>query len=289
MQPKETRKERWIRKLLNRYRLVILNEDTFEEQLYFRLSRLNVLIISILLVSLIAVGVFSVIAYTPIKEYIPGYASSQIRQQAIENYLQVDSLQFEYEQNLRYLNSIKSALKGEVELASLNRDSVLQDTFQRRLPETFRIEQDSILRAEVEREDKYNYFETENQSNFESFFPPVQGIVSNAFDAASRHFAVDIAVDEGAPVKAIATGTAILAEWTAETGYVLILKHPEDLLSVYKHNQALYVKQGDVVKAGQVIAAAGNTGELTTGWHLHFELWVEGYPINPEDVIDFTE
>jgi len=289
MQPKETRKKRWIRKLLNRYRLVILNEDTFEEQLYFRLSRLNVLIILILLVSLIAVGVFSLIAYTPIKEYIPGYASSQIRQQAIQNYLEVDSLQFEYEQNLRYLNSIKSALRGEIDFNELNQESIARDTFDRKFPETVKIIQDSILRAEVAREDKYNYFQEDNQAAPNTFFPPVQGIVTNGFDAESRHFAVDIAVEEGTPIKAIATATVILAEWTAQTGYVLILKHPNDLLSVYKHNQELYVEQGDVIKAGQVIAAAGNTGEFSTGWHLHFELWVEGYPINPEDVIDFTE
>lgn len=289
MQQKETRKQRWIRKLLNRYRLVILNEDTFEEQLHFRLSRLNVMIMSILLVTMISFGVFSLIAYTPIKEYIPGYASSQIRQQSLENYLKVDSLQFAYEQNLRYLNSIKSALRGELDLTSLNRDSILKDTFQRRLPETFRTQEDSLLRAEVEQEDRYNFFESDASTTVNTFFPPVQGIVSNGFDAATSHFAVDIAVEEGAPIKAIATGTVILAEWSAQTGYFIILKHPEELLSVYKHNKEVYVNQGDVVTEGQVIAAAGNTGELSTGWHLHFELWVEGYPINPEDVIDFTE
>jgi len=118
-------------------------------------------------------------------------------------------------------------------------------------------------------------------------FPPVSGTISESYDVKSKHYAVDIVVEENTPIKATADGTVIFAEWTAQTGYVILIEHSSGLISVYKHNASLTKSQGDLVKAGEVIATAGNTGELTTGPHLHFELWSDGYPVNPTNFIDF--
>ncbi len=148
--------------------------------------------------------------------------------------------------------------------------------------------EDSILRAKVDKEDKYNLFESAiSASNF-VLFPPVNGTISEAYNVKEKHYAVDIVVAKNTPVKATADGTVIFAEWTAETGYVVIIEHSYELISVYKHNASLTKEQGDLVKAGEVIAMAGNSGEYSTGPHLHFELWSRGYPINPTNFIDFN-
>ena len=115
----------------------------------------------------------------------------------------------------------------------------------------------------------------------------MKGTVSEGYNPEEKHYAVDIVTAKDAPVKATADGTVIFAEWTAETGYVIILEHKNGLISVYKHNASLAKEQGELVKAGEVIATAGNTGELSTGPHLHFEIWSEGYPIDPANFIDF--
>jgi murein DD-endopeptidase MepM/ murein hydrolase activator NlpD len=150
-----------------------------------------------------------------------------------------------------------------------------------------RNKEDSLLRDKVSKEDKFNVFETEAIASNFVLFPPVNGTISAGYSIEDKHFAVDISVPKDTPVKAVADGTVIFAEWTADTGYVLILEHSQALISVYKHNQSLNKSQGDLVKAGEVIATAGNTGEYSTGTHLHFELWSKGYPVNPTNFIDF--
>ena len=144
------------------------------------------------------------------------------------------------------------------------------------------------MRAEVEKEDKFNVFE---QAVFEgdfTLFPPVKGIVSQTFDANTKHFAVDIAADKNQSVKSVADGRVIFSEWTAETGFVIIIEHKFSLISVYKHNASLLKKQGDFVTAGEVIALTGDTGEFSTGTHLHLELWSDGNPIDPQEFINFN-
>ena len=147
---------------------------------------------------------------------------------------------------------------------------------------------DSLLRLEVIQEDKYNVIPNDLSKVKYLLYPPAIGPISQAYDAENKHFAVDIALKEYDPVMAVANGTVIFSEWTIETGYVIIVKHDYGLLSVYKHNSSLEKTQGDLVKAGEVIAKAGNTGEFSTGWHLHFELWIDGYSVDPSDFIDFS-
>ncbi len=288
MAKKESKSKQIVNKLVNRYRMVIINEQTFEEQLQFRLSRLNVIIFSVLLLTLIGTLAAALIAFTPIKEYIPGYDSTTIRKTATENYLMTDSLILANQKNIQYLNAIKSALSGEVNFAEppqINEESAEKAATQEYT--TKRIKEDSLLRAIVAQEDKYNVaISNTDKTNF-LLFPPAKGLISQAFSPEDKHYAVDIVLEENTPIKSVAEGTVIFAEWTAQTGYVIMVEHPYSLLSIYKHNASLTKEQGDRVVTGEVIATAGNTGEFSTGWHLHFELWMDGYPIDPKNFFDF--
>ena len=286
---KKGRKRKDIkRKILHKYLLVILNESTFEEKISFKLSRLNVFITgSLFIIGLIGLTTL-LIAFTPLREYIPGYSSTQLKRQATELTYQTDSVVRALNYTNKYLDNIQMVLKGDIENNEMNRDSLFE---QFKLdPSTIDltpIREDSVLRAAVALEDKYNLFENGKGNNSLVLFTPVSGTVSQKYDSRKKHYAVDVVAVKDTPVKAVAAGTVIFSEWTAETGYVIILKHKNELLSVYKHNGSLNKGQGDIVRAGEVIASVGNTGELTTGPHLHFELWAEGSPVNPLDYIDF--
>lgn len=286
---KERKKEKkFARKLLHKYRLVVLNEDTFQERFAIKLTRLNVfVIVSLTTIGLVAATIF-LIAFTPLREFIPGYSSTKLKRKATELSFRTDSLQRVISINEKYFSSIKRVLTGDVKTVEFNKDSILNaasaETVQLKVKPT---KQDSLLREKVDKEDKYNLFESAISSSNFVLFPPVNGNISESYNLKEKHFAVDIIVAKNTPVKSTADGTVIFAEWTAETGYVVIIEHSNDLISVYKHNSSLTKEQGDVVKAGEVIAMAGSTGEFTTGPHLHFELWSKGYPINPTNFIDF--
>ena len=287
MAKKQKRGKKIRSKLLHKYRLVVLNEDTFEERFSFKLNRLNVFVFSTIFAVLLIVLTTVLIAFTPLREYIPGYSSTSLKKKATELTLKTDSLEQVLNVNQQYIASIRKVLSGDVKTINFNKDSILEaaqnDIEALDLSPS---KKDSLLRTKVEREDKYNPLEDRNSLNF-TLFPPVKGTISEPYNIEEKHYAVDVVTTKNAPVKAVADGTVIFAEWTAETGYVLILKHQSSLLSVYKHNASLNKEQGELVKAGEVIATVGNTGALTTGPHLHFELWSDGYPLNPTNFIDF--
>ena len=235
-------------------------------------------------------GTIAVVSYTPIKEYIPGYASTKMRKQSAENTFKLDSLFNAYRQSKQQLRAIRKVLTGEVDIEELKEDSLyLENQNSLNLEISKRSEQDSLLRSLVEQEDKYSVALTSNSKVDFVLYPPATGSLSQAFDPVNKHYAVDIVLNENAPIKAVAEGTVIFSEWTADTGYVIIIEHPYGLLSAYKHNAVLSKTQGETVAAGEVIATAGNTGEYSTGYHLHFELWSDGFPMNPENFIDFSE
>ncbi len=290
MKKETSRSKRIKKKLLSRYRLVILNEQTFEEQLYFRLTRLNVIIICTFLFALLFTGTIALVSYTPIKEIIPGYASTKMRKQAAENAFRLDSLLDAYRQSNQQLSAIRKVLIGEVDIAEIKEYAINLDTQNIvNLSNLKRSKQDSLLRSLVEQEDKYSVALTSGSKVDFVLYPPAIGNLSQAYDPVDKHYAVDIVLNENAPVKAVAEGTVIFSEWTADTGYVIIIEHPYGLLSAYKHNASLSKFQGETVAAGEVIATAGNTGKYSTGYHLHFELWSDGFPMNPENFIDFSQ
>ena len=289
MAKEKKNKRLWIQNLLNRYRMVVINETTFEEKFFIRISQFNIIVLVLLFVTLTAIGSFFLVAYTPLKEFIPGYTSLTIRKEAVRNSFLLDSLMFEFEKQDRFISSIKSALTGEI---NWEENSLLD--YQSESPELLNSdnttsEADSLLRLEVIQEDKYNVIPNDLSNVKYLLYPPAVGPISQKYDADKRHFAVDIALKENAPIMAVAYGTVIFSEWTAETGHVIIVKHDYGLLSVYKHNSSLEKYQGDLVRAGEVIAKAGDTGELSTGWHLHFELWINGFSADPTDFIDFSQ
>ena len=179
-------------------------------------------------------------------------------------------------------------LQGDVSTLDLNKDSIIQAVkLEANQVDFHPISEDSLLRQKVDKEDKYNLFESATSATNFVLFPPVNGPISAPYNVKEKHYAVDIVVAKDTPVKATADGVVIFAEWTASTGYVIIIEHSYGLISAYKHNASLTKSQGDLVKAGEVIATAGSSGELSTGPHLHFELWNDGYPINPTNFIDF--
>ena len=288
MTAKKKAKKKFARKLLHKYRLVVLNEDTFEERFAIKLTRLNVFVIVSLLTILLIAGTTMLIAYTSLREFIPGYSSTALKKKATELNYKTDSLQSVLVANEKYLESIKRVLTGDVSAIEINKDSIIevaeQDITEEDLIPTL---EDLRLREKVDKEDKYSLFESATSKVNFVLFPPANGSISEGYDINKKHFAVDIVVAKDTPIKATADGTVILAEWTTQTGYVLIIDHGNGLISTYKHNASLTKAQGDLVKSGEVIALSGNTGELTTGPHLHFELWNDGYPINPTNFIDF--
>ena len=235
---------------------------------------------------IIIISTISLIAFTSIKEYIPGYDSTVLRTTAVKNIETLDSLVLVIEKNQDYLNSIGAVILGETTKSEVQNEG-----------ESARIDisniefktnkEDSILRKAVEKEDRFNVLESASSNVKFVLISPIFGEVTSSFNYSTKHFATDIAVPTNSPVKSVANGTVILAEWTIQTGYVVIIEHPYGLTSVYKHNDSGLVSQGDPVKAGQVIALSGNTGELTTGPHLHFELWRDGSPVNAEDYVSF--
>lgn len=282
-------KKKFAKKLLHKYRMVVLNEDTFEERFSFRLTRLNVFVtVGLSAIFLVAITTI-LIAFTPLREYIPGYSSAKLKERAASLSYVSDSLQNVIRMNDQYLSSIKNALTGDLDIEKLNRDSILsQPITDAEYEEINRIKADSLLREEVAQEDKYNILPTATDEINFSLFPPVKGSISDPYSIEDKHYAVDIVTSRNAPIKSIADGRVIFAEWTAETGYVIIIKHSYGLISAYKHNASISKSQGDMVRAGEVIATAGNTGEFTTGPHVHFELWNEGNPVDPSEYIDFN-
>ena len=277
------------RKLLHKYRLVILNESTFEEKISFKLSRLNVFVTGTLFI-IVLIGLTTLlVAFSPLREYIPGYSSTKLKRQATELTYKTDSLVTVLEYTNKYLKNVRLVLSGDLETNEINKDSL----FERFKLDPSKIDlkpirEDLELREQVDLEDKYNLFERNVETTGETLFSPISGSVTQGYDLQKKHYATDIVAPKDTPVKSVANGTVIFAEWTSDTGYVIIVEHKDNLISVYKHNGSLNKSQGDLVKAGEVIAAVGNTGELTTGPHLHFELWRKGKALNPQDFINFN-
>ena len=283
---KEKEKKPLKERLLNKYRLVILNEETYEERISYRLNRLNIFLLTAFMALIIVITTICLIAFTSIKEYIPGYDSTTLRNIAAQNIEKLDSLTFVMEKNQEFINSIGAVILGETTEEEFKKETVINRVDISDLDFKTNLE-DSLLRRIVEKEDRFNALESSSSKVKFVLFSPIYGEVTSPFDFGIKHLGTDIAASTNTPVKAVADGTIVLAEWTVETGFVVVVEHSFGLTSIYKHNSSGLISQGDLVKAGQVLALSGNTGELSTGPHLHFELWSDGSPTNPEDYISF--
>ena len=268
------------------YRLVIQEEKTYKEKFKLKLSRTNVFLTGTFFSLIIVSITTSIIFFTPVREYIPGYDTTKMRIQAINNLERLDSLINQLSINENYLQAVFQTINGEDYKNIYTNESQRISVDLSELDMSLRVE-DSILRKVVEREDKFNVIESETQTLNLEMSPPVRGIIIESFDVSIKHYGVDIVLKEQTPIKAVADGIVLLSEWTIDSGHTVIVYHKDQLTSVYKHNYLSKVKTGDYVKQGQVVALSGNTGELTSGPHLHFELWDSNGPINPEDFIIF--
>ncbi len=286
----EKKKKGFLRKLRDKYRLIIYNDVTFKEVFQLRLSRLNLFIItSFIAIFLVAITVV-IIAFSPLKELIPGYPEAHLRRTIIDNALTVDSLKKEISLRNKYLANIQKLVSGESPQAISKNDVLLKsDNSQKARFKNLR--KDSLFRMQIEKQEKYNIVTSNNNKQKDIsqflFFPPLKGMITNSFNIHNHHYGTDIVSAGSNTVKAILDGIVIMNTWTIETGYVIQIQHKHNLISVYKHNADLLKNTGEHVEAGEIIAIVGNSGELTTGPHLHFELWHDGHPVDPEVYIDF--
>ena len=277
--------------LTNRYLLIVRNEEDFSEKrtIIFNYGRLILLLAFIFILSM-TLSVLSV--NTVLKQWFdPRYAEMEANRQVLNLTLMLDSLQNEVQVKNNYIQNVKYILEGQNldSLSSSNKvlsTSTLGDI--NLSPALSPL--DSQFRAEYESSDlglvSLNFNRSEDELREIVFFTPLEGIVTNNFDPKEDHFGIDIVSQENEPIKALADGIVIMASWTLDGGYVLVIQHSGNLISIYKHNSELLKSVGNFVESGEIVSIIGNTGELTSGPHLHFELWFKEQAVNPEDYVN---
>lgn len=286
MAEKRHKRQRLKKRLFTKNRLVILNEDTFAEVFSLRLTLMNVFVVASVGAVLIIFVTTLIIAFTPLREYIPGYASTGLREKATDLALKSDSLAQAVRQNEAYIASIRKILTDDLDYAHLSKDSIraAEPTETSDLPAS---EAELELRRQVDQEDKYNLFEKARPITGLVLFAPVKGHLNQKYNEGKRHYGVDVAVTQDTPVKSVAGGTVIFADWTPSAGHVAIIRHRDGVLSVYKNCSSLMPSEGDMVRTGEVIGVAGSHPHGAGGTQLHFELWKDGHPIDPTQFIEF--
>jgi murein DD-endopeptidase MepM/ murein hydrolase activator NlpD len=285
MQDKEGREKYWS-KLFHKYRFVIMKDSSFEEKLSVKLTRINVIAFVATLVFLCFFSTMLLIAYTPLSEYVPGKSSIEVQKSLIELNIKSDSLEAILVSRSIYLENINKIINGE-ELVTPENYAKITNT---QIPISFeKSKEDSLFRVKVEAEDKSSIYKKDKPNNNTTlmFFTPLTGLISDGYNNKTKHFGIDLVAKEKSRISSVLEGTVIISHWAYETGYVIGVQHKNDYLSFYKHNSVLLKSVGDYVNAGDHIAIIGNSGELSSGPHLHFELWHKGIPVNPENYISF--
>jgi murein DD-endopeptidase MepM/ murein hydrolase activator NlpD len=286
MAKNENNKRNWR----DKFKFAIYNDTTFEEVWRIRLTQYNAFLLITFLVVFIVGATTSLIAFTNIREFIPGYPDVTMRRNILMSAIRLDSLERELNLRDKYFANINAIISGKPITEIIPR----QDTSKNYEAIKFTSSpEEQALRAKVEQQEQYNLtlgprtIETTSLASLH-FFPPVKGIVSGKYDPRTRHFGTDVVTKPNFPVSAALDGTVIFTGWTMETGYVIEIQHVNNLVSVYKHNARLMKEAGDLVRAGEQIAVVGDSGELyTTGPHLHFEIWYKGGALDPEKHIFF--
>lgn len=285
----EEKKKRKLSGLKSRYKLVFLNEDTFEERASFHLRPLSIFVTTGITIILLIVLTTLLIAFTGLREYIPGYSDVKMKRQLFTLMQRSDSMQIALNARDLYIENIRNIVNGNLKSDADDKKPIGNAKVEN-INTLKKSREDSLLRNEIETSDKFTLSANTSASSGISsflFFPPVKGMVTNRFNAVKKHYGIDIAGNPNEAVKATLDGTVILANFTSETGWVIAIQHGNNLCSFYKHNSSLLKKAGDFVKAGEVIAIIGNSGELSTGPHLHFELWSNGSPLDPQKYVAF--
>jgi murein DD-endopeptidase MepM/ murein hydrolase activator NlpD len=287
MAKKEKKRQNWR----DKFRLSLTNDTTFEEVWRIKLTRYNAFLLISFLFFFIIGATILLIAFTNLREFIPGYPDVNMRRNILLSAIRLDSLEKELDLRDKYFANLNSIISGNKPSEMYS----LRDTTRNYKSISFKnYPEDSALKSQVEKESKYNLtlgpISPESVTNLASlhFFPPVKGIVSGKFDLRLKHYGTDIVTKPKSPVSAALDGTVILTGWTMETGYVIEIQHSNNIVSVYKHNAGLLKQTGDLVRTGEAIAVVGDSGEMyTSGPHLHFEIWYKGSPLDPEEHIIF--
>ena len=281
-------------KLRKKYHLVVYNNETYEEKANFKFTLLAFLNIVIFSSVLLIVLVTYLIAFTPLREYIPGYTDVSLNRRVYEMERRADSMELVFKQKDLYINNLKRIIMGDdFETDSVNSLLTASSNANFNNIADKKSKEDSLFRIEYESETRNNLFKHEIISDIPAeyklvaFFSPMTGVVTSHFNREEKHFGIDIVADNNSVIKATSDGTVIYSDWTVENGYCIGIQHNGNLFSVYKHNAVLLKDDGDFVSAGEPIAIYGNSGSLSTGPHLHFEIWYNGTPLNPEDYISF--
>lgn len=268
-----------------------MNDQTLEEKFSVRLTPMNIIVFGgTFALSLITLTLY-LIAFTPLREYIPGYTDVTIRRKLLTVSLKADSIDYQVNAQEKYLANLLNVLNDKVDTSSPVRN-FSEETMSDTLRKLKKSEEDSLMRLQMEGTDRYELQET-NEKSFSAgigsvaFFTPVKGSITTKFNTVQKHFGIDVVAGPNEVIKSCLDGTVVIANFTSETGYVIGVQHSNNIFTLYKHNSALFKTVGDFVKAGEVIAIIGNTGEFSTGPHLHFELWYNGSPVNPLDYISF--
>jgi murein DD-endopeptidase MepM/ murein hydrolase activator NlpD len=292
MAESKEQKDKLGKRLRVKYRMVIMDDVSFQEKFSLLLSPMNVLVLGGSLAIFLVVLVTYIIAFTSLREYIPGYADVDMKRQVYETSMRLDSLEEAMSYKDKYLENLQMVIAGQLPETVLEEPDTTKDYGSIEFAPS---QQDSALRAFVDEEERYNLRNLQlsaapsDESNVRNlfFFAPLKGEISSTFEPKSGHVGIDVVTKENEAVKSTLDGTVVIATWTYDAGYVIAVQHTSNLMSFYKHNSVLLKKQGDVVKAGEVLAIVGNSGELTTGPHLHFELWLGGRPVDPQEYIVF--
>lgn len=292
---KEKKNKRKLRdRLRTKYRIVVYNNENYEEKLHFKFTLMNFFNIVVFSSVLLIVLVTYLIAFTPLREYIPGYTDVSLNRRVYEMEQRADSLENIFHQKDLYIENLKRIITGDgFEDDSINSLLTKSSNTDFSNVNAKNSAKDSIFRIEYENETRNNLFNNDiaiapsQEYKLVSFFTPLNGIITNHFNREEKHFGTDLVANNNSVIKATADGTVIYSDWTVENGYCIGIQHNGNLFSMYKHNAVLLKEEGDFVNAGDAIAIYGNSGSQSTGPHLHFELWYNGTPLNPEDYISF--
>ena len=282
-------KNPFLEKLKQRLRFVLFDDQSYQELKSITLTRFQfltrVLSVLFLFFSLTA----ALIAFSPLREYIPGYSPPHLSEELVRLSLKTDQLIEEIQLKDQKLKMLDNVLRGES-----SDDSVYADSSRNVLVRNEDLKaskNDSVFRQTIESEGRFDVFSETSEKPLEliniAFYAPLKGLISDSFDLHNEHFGVDVLAAENEAIKASLGGTVVFSDWTSETGYAIAIQHDNNLISFYKHNSVLLKKTGELVKAGDVIAIIGNSGEFSSGPHLHFEMWHKGNAIDPQQHILF--
>jgi murein DD-endopeptidase MepM/ murein hydrolase activator NlpD len=287
MRPKKTLSN-W---LTTRYQLIIKNEDNFAEKTSIGFTYSKIILFSVILFSVVFVISLFLVETVLEKWFDPKYEQMVLNQQLYGLALKVDSLAEEVERKDRFIANFQRVLSGDTSDFKDPAEILRGERQTLSKPSNLTINRsDSAFRKEFEQSDLslITLASVKSRGLSETFFfTPITGFISDKYDVKKGHFGVDIVSKTNEPVKCIADGTVIFSSWTQDAGYVMAIQHSANLISLYKHNAELYKKVGTFVNAGEIISLVGNSGEMTNGPHLHFELWYNGNSLNPEEFVTF--